>query len=525
MPSSIGYRDGCCSGHRRRVAWSPTVDAIAPRAEPSAAATKRGEDIVTEFDLVIRNGTIATPADVFSGDIGILSGRIEAIASSLDRGREEIDAAGRTITPGGIDGHIHLEQRLPDGAEIADNFYTGSRSAACGGTTTIIPFAFQDHGASLSQALADYRESAEGRCFIDYAFHAIITDPTAQVLNQELPSLVRQGYTSYKLYMTYEGLQLTDRQVLDVLTVMRREQAISMVHAENTEFIEWLTERLVDKGLTAPKYHTRAHPVIGEREATHRAMSMSELVGVPIVLVHVSAREVVEQIDWARARGLAIHAETCPQYLLLTEDAYDADGFEGAKFICTPPPRTADDQEAIWAALARDAFDIVSSDHSPFRFSDPKGKQIAGTSAGFHKVPNGVPGVETRMPLLFSEGVLKGRIDVNQFVRMTSTNVAKLYGLYPRKGTIAIGADADLVIWDTDTPVTVTNDRLHHDCDYTPYEGMTLGAWPALTLSRGRPVWRDGELCADAGHGEFLPCERPAVARAPRPTRIPELIQ
>ena len=480
---------------------------------------------MSEFDLVIRNAKIATAADVFSGDIGIQSGRIEAIAASLGRGREEIDAAGRTITPGGIDGHIHLEQRLPDGAEIADNFYTGSRSAACGGTTTIIPFAFQDHGASLSQVLADYRESAEGRCFIDYAFHAIITDPTAQVLNQELPSLVREGYTSYKLYMTYEGLQLTDRQVLDVLTAMRREQAISMVHAENTEFIEWLTERLVDKGLTAPKYHTKAHPVIGEREATHRAMSMSELVGVPIVLVHVSAREVVEQIDWARAKGLAIHAETCPQYLLLTEDAYEVEGFEGAKFICTPPPRSADDQEAIWSALARDVFDIVSSDHSPFRYADPKGKQIAGTNAGFHKVPNGVPGVETRMPLLFSEGVLKGRIDVNQFVRMTSTNVAKLYGLYPRKGAIAIGSDADLVIWGTDTPVTVTNDKLHHDCDYTPYEGMTLGAWPAVTLSRGRPVWRDGALCADAGHGEFQACERPAVARAPRASRIPELIQ
>ena len=204
---------------------------------------------MSEFDLVIRNGRIATAADVFTGDIGIVDGRIEAMASTLGRGREEIDAAGRTITPGGIDGHIHLEQRLPDGAEIADNFYTGSRSAACGGTTTIIPFAFQDHGASLSQVLADYRESAEGRCFIDYAFHAIVTDPTAQVLNQELPALVREGYTSYKLYMTYEGLQLTDRQVLDVLTAMRREQAISMVHAENTEFIEWLTERLVEKAI------------------------------------------------------------------------------------------------------------------------------------------------------------------------------------------------------------------------------------------------------------------------------------
>ena len=480
---------------------------------------------MSDFDLVIRNGKIATPADVFSADLGIESGKIVAIASRLDGGREEIDAAGRTITPGGIDGHIHLEQRLPDGAEIADDFFTGSRSAACGGTTTIIPFAFQEHGASLRQVLADYRESAQGRCFIDYAFHAIVTDPNPQVLNQELPSLVRQGYTSYKLYMTYQGLQLTDRQVLDLLTAMRREQAMTMVHAENTEFIEWLTDRLIEKGLTAPKYHTRAHPVIGEREATHRAMSMSELVGVPIVLVHVSAREVVEQIDWARARGLSIHAETCPQYLLLTEDAYESEGFEGAKLICTPPPRTVQDQEALWAALARDAFDIVSSDHSPFRFADPKGKQIAGTGAGFHKVPNGIPGVETRLPLLFSEGVLKGRIDLNQFVRLTSTNVAKLYGLYPRKGTVAIGADADLVIWDTDSSVTVTNDRLHHACDYTPYEGMELGAWPAITLSRGRPVWRDGELSGEAGHGEFLACERPAAARKPRASRIPELIE
>ena len=480
---------------------------------------------MSEFDLVIRNGKIATPADVFFGDIGIASGRIEAIAASLDRGREEIDAEGRTITPGGIDGHIHLEQRLPDGAEIADDFFTGSRSAACGGTTTIIPFAFQDNGASLRQALADYRESAEGRCFIDYAFHAIVTDPTAQVLNQELPSLVRQGYTSYKLYMTYQGLQLTDRQVLDLLTAMRREQAITMVHAENAEFIEWLTERLVEKGLTAPKYHATSHSVIGEREGTHRAISMSELMGVPIVLVHVSAREVVEQIEWARTKGLAIHAETCPQYLVLTKGAYEVGGFEGAKYICTPPPRTADDQEAIWAALARNTFDIVSSDHSPFRFADPKGKQIAGTNAGFHMVPNGIPGVETRMPLMYSEGVLKGRIDINQFVRLTSTNVAKLYGLYPRKGTIAIGADADLVIWDTETPTTVTNNLLHHACDYTPYEGMELAAWPALTLSRGRTVWRDGELQVAAGHGEFLACECPAVARTPRPSGVPELIQ
>jgi len=305
---------------------------------------------------------------------------------------------------------------------------------------------------------------------------------------------------------------------------MRREQAMTMIHAENAEFIEWLTERLIHEGLTSPRHHTKAHPIISEREATHRAMSMSELVGVPIVLVHISGRDVVEQLDWARRRGLSVFAETCPQYLFLTEDDFDKDGFEGAKVICTPPPRTVDDQEAIWAALARNAMDIVSSDHSPFRYDDPKGKKIAGTGASFHKVPNGVPGVETRLPLLFSEGVLKGRIDLNQFVRLTSTNAAKLYGLYPRKGTIAVGADADLVIWDTDTPVTITNGMLHHACDYTPYEGMELAAWPALTLSRGKTVWKDGEMCAEPGHGQFIACERPAAAQAPPASQIPELV-
>jgi len=479
---------------------------------------------MTSFDLVIRNGKIATPGDIFSADIGVVSGKVVALAARLDAGEEEIDAAGRTITPGGVDGHIHLEQRLPDGAEIADDFRSGSISAACGGTTTIIPFAFQAYGSSLREALADYRTRADGRSVIDYAFHAIITDPTEQVLNQELPSLVRQGYTSFKLYMTYAGLKLSDRQVLDVLVAMRREQAMTMIHAENAEFIEWLTERLIHEGLTSPPYHAKAHPIISEREATHRAMSMSELVGVPIVLVHISGRDVVEQLDWARRRGLSVFAETCPQYLFLTEDDFDKDGFEGEKVICTPPPRTVDDQEAIWAALARNAMDIVSSDHSPFRYDDPKGKKIAGTGASFHKVPNGVPGVETRLPLLFSEGVLKGRIDLNQFVRLTSTNAAKLYGLYPRKGTIAVGSDADLVIWDTDTPVTITNAMLHHACDYTPYEGMELTAWPALTLSRGKTVWRDGEMCAEPGHGQFVACERPAAAQAPPASQIPELV-
>lgn len=475
------------------------------------------------FDLVIRNARVATAADVFHSDIGVSGGQIAALANQLDGGREMIDAEGRTVTPGGVDGHIHLEQRLPDGAEIADDFFTGTRSAACGGTTTIIPFAFQSPGESLRSVLAAYRESAAGRCFVDYAFHAILTDPTPQVLNQELPSLVIDGYTSYKLYMSYPGLRLTDRQVLDVLAAMRREQAITMIHAENTDFVEWLTDHLVDSGLTTPRNHTRAHPIISDREATHRALSMSELIGAPIVLVHISGREVVEQLDWARARGLTVFAETCPQYLVLTEDDYGDHGdFNGVKLICTPPPRTADDQVALWDAMARNSIDIVSSDHSPFRYADNKGKKIHGSKAGFHKIPNGIPGVETRLPILYAEGVLKGRIDLNQFVRLSATNAAKIYGLYPRKGTIAVGSDADLVLWGSD-PVTVTNAMLHHDCDYTPYEGMRLAAWPTLVLSRGRPVYRDGELCAEAGHGEFVPAEKPATMRIPRRTHVADL--
>ncbi len=473
---------------------------------------------MADFDLVIRNAHCATAADVFDADIGIRDGKIAALGKALAPGREEIDAAGRWVLPGGIDGHCHFDQPMTDGSKMADDFLSGTRSAACGGTTTVIPFACQFKGQSLRAAVEDYHRRAEGRASVDYAFHMIVSDPTPEVLSEELPALIRAGYSSFKVYMTYDDLKLADRQILDVLTVARDEGAMVMVHAENTDCIAWLTERLLKAGKTAPRYHAASRPMLVEREATHRAIAYAELVDVPILIVHVSGREAVEQIRWAQGQGLRIYAETCPQYLFLTaddlgpEDSAHGHG-DGAKCICSPPPRDKANQQVIWDGLESGVFQVFSSDHAPFRFEGRDGKQVAGAGASFDKIPNGIPGVETRLPLLFSHGVLGGRIDVCEFVALTSTNVAKMYGLYPRKGSIAVGADADLVIWDSHANRTVRNADLHHAVDYTPYEGIPVQAWPALTLLRGAPVWRDGTFLGTPGHGNFLPCALPMPAK------------
>ena len=467
------------------------------------------------FDLVIREADVATASDRFQADIGISAGRIAAIGQGLTKGRQEFDAGGRLVTPGGVDAHCHLDQPTGDGSRMADDFLTGTRSAACGGTTTVIPFACQMRGHSLADAVADYHRRAEGKATVDYAFHLIVTDPTPQLLDQELPALVAAGCTSLKLYMTYDDMKLDDRQILNLLAAARREGAFTMVHAENADCIAWLADQLLAAGLTAPRYHAHARPMLLEREATHRAIALSELADVPILIVHVSGREAVAQIREAQGLGLKVYAETCPQYLLLTEDdlgSTDDASFEGAKCICSPPPRDKANQQVIWNALDNGTFQVLSSDHAPFNFGGPDGKAVAGTDAPFTQVPNGIPGLETRLPLLMTHGVMAGRIDIHTFVALTATNPARLYGLAPRKGSIAVGADADLVVWDTDLDTVVRNDRLHHAVDYTPYEGLPLKAWPRLTLSRGRVVWREGQYLGQAGHGQFLPCDRPAPA-------------
>lgn len=468
---------------------------------------------MAEFDLVIRGGRVATASETFDADIGVRGGRIAALGSGLGRGAREIDAAGRWVLPGGIDSHCHIAQLSSSGVMTADDFATGSTSAACGGTTTIIPFAAQHRGNSLRQVVQEYHARADGRSLVDYAFHLIVSDPTEQVLGQELPALIRDGYTSFKIYTTYDALKLSDRQVLDVMALARREGAMMMVHAENHDIIAWLSEKLVQAGRRQPSSHAIAHHPIAESEATNRVIALAELLDVPVLFVHVSAKEAIDQIRAAQARGLKIYGETCPQYLFLTADMMDAPGDEGAKCMCSPPPRDKANQEFVWQGLRGGVFEVFSSDHAPYRFEGPDGKKAGMAAGGFKKVPNGIPGLEIRLASLFSAGVLNDIISINQFVALTSTNHAKMYGLYPRKGTIAVGADADICIWDGTTERTITQSELHDAMDYTPYEGMKVRGWPVVVLSRGEVVSQDGKPVGRLGRGEFLRCEKPDPAR------------
>jgi dihydropyrimidinase len=465
------------------------------------------------YDMVIRGGTVVTAADTMRADVGIRGGKVVALAADLEKGGEEIDAGGLLVLPGGIDSHVHIDQPSSMGATTADDFASGTASAACGGTTCLIPFAAQHRGQSLRAVVQDYHGRADGKALVDYAFHLIITDPSDQVMGQELPALIKDGYTSFKIYTTYDLMKLNDGEVLKVLALARKEGAMVMVHAENHDVIAWLAERLEQFGHTAPKFHSVAHAEAAEDEATHRVIVLSEVVDVPVLIVHVSSARAIEQVRAAQSRGLKVYAETCPQYLFLTKDDLDKHGFDGAMFMCSPPPRDKANQELVWRGLQTGVFDVFSSDHAPYRFNDPKGKKLHGENPPFKKVQNGVPGIEIRMPLLFSAGVNGGRIDINHFVALTCTNPAKMYGLYPRKGTIAIGADADIAIWDPKKQVTISIDMLHDNMDYTPYEGMSCTGWPIITLSRGEVVQRDGTLIGKPGRGEFLRCDLPVTAK------------
>jgi len=471
---------------------------------------------MADYDLVIRNGTVATAADATLCDVAIKDGVIAALGRGLTGGAREIDATGRFVLPGAIDSHCHIEQMSSAGVMCADDFYSATVSAAFGGTTTVIPFAAQHRGQSLRQVVRDYHAAAGPKAVIDYAFHLIITDPSEQVLGQELPALIRDGYTSFKVYMTYDLLRLNDRQMLDIMVLARAEGAFMMVHAENHDMISWLADRLLAKGLTQPRYHAVSHTRIAEGEATNRAVALAELLDVPILIVHVSAPEAIDVIRNAQTHGLKIYGETCPQYLFLTADDIGMD-LEGTKFCCSPPPRDKAGQEAVWRGLQNGTFQVFSSDHAPYRYDDT-GKLPKGDKTTFKDTANGVPGIELRVPLLFSAGVGQGRLDLNRFVALTATNAAKIYGLYPKKGTIAVGSDADIAIWDPTREVTVSAANIHDNVGYTPYEGMQLTGWPVTVLSRGRIVVDDGKLVAERGSGVFLPC---ALSDAAKPLGRP----
>lgn len=458
-----------------------------------------------DLDLAIRGGTVVTASDTIRCDVGIKGERIVVLGENL-RASREIDATRLLVLPGGIDSHVHIAQPSGPGIEMADDFASATASAAAGGNTMVLPFALQQRGTSLRTCVEEYRRKAENECYIDTAFHLIISDPTPEVLGQELPSLLKDGYTSFKVFMTYDDLVLNDRQLLDVFDVARREGALVMVHAEGYDAIRYMTERLEREGKTAPYYHAVSRPEIVEREATHRAISHAELVDVPMMIVHVSGREAMEQIRWAQSRGLKVYAETCPQYITLT--AEDMQGLNmdmsGAKYVCSPPPRDTASQEAIWDGLRTGVFQTFSSDHCAFRYDSPAGKLHPKGRTSFRWVPNGIPGVETRLPILFSEGVVKGRISLNRFVELTSTNHAKLYGLYPKKGSIGVGFDADIVLWDPNRKETIRQEILHHGADYTPWEGFEVTGWPVLTLLRGQVVAENGAIVGKKGRGQVL---------------------
>ncbi len=473
------------------------------------------------FDLTIRNGTIATADSTFKADIGVSDGRIAAIAAHLDAGTNDIDAGGRLVLPGGIDSHCHVEQLSGSGVMTADDFYSATVSAAFGGTTTIIPFAAQHRGMALPQVVADYHACAGPKAVIDYGFHLIVSDPTETALTVDLPALIAQGYTSFKVYMTYDKLKLDDFQMLDVLDTAATHGALVMVHAENNDMIKWIAQRLLARGHGAPKFHAVSHDPLAESEATNRIIAMSRLIDTPVLIVHVSGIEAVNTIRAAQTLGARVYGETCPQYLFLKADDIDRPGLEGAMFCCSPPPRDEASQEAVWAGLANGTFQVFSSDHAPYRY-DASGKLPKGDKTVFKDMANGVPGIELRLPLLFSEGVGKGRLTLNQFVALTATNHARMYGLEHRKGSIAVGQDADIAIWDADRQTTITAADLHDNVGYTPYEGRTIRGWPETVINRGRMVVADRKLMALRGSGMFMSRRTPgplAQSRTPTPQK------
>jgi len=468
-----------------------------------------------DFDLTIRNGTVVTASDTFSCDVGVKGGKIAALAKELPPGKRDIDAAGKLVLPGGVDSHCHIEQLSSNGVMTADDFYSGTVSAAFGGTTTIVPFAAQHRGTRIRDVVADYAKRAKEKAVIDYAFHLIVADPTEEALTQDLPAFIGKGITSFKVYMTYDRLKLDDYQMLDVLLTAEKNGALVMVHAENHDMIRWLAKRLLDRGHTEPKFHAVSHAPLAESEATHRVIQLSRLLDVPVLVVHVSGVEAANAIRAAQALGARIYAETCPQYLLLKASDISRPGMDGAKFCCSPPPRDEASQHALWAGLADGTLQVFSSDHAPYRF-DETGKLPNGDKTTFKDLANGVPGIELRMPLLFSEGVGKGRISLNDFVALTATNHARMYGLAPRKGTIAVESDADLAVWSPDKEVKIGAGMLHDNVGYTPYEGRTIKGWPEIVVNRGRVVVEGGKLQVERGSGEFIPCGAPEPIKQER---------
>jgi dihydropyrimidinase len=449
---------------------------------------------------LIKNGTVVTATDLYAGDVLIDGERIATIGSSLTMTADRvIDALGKYVLPGGIDVHTHLDMPF-GGTTSADDFESGTIAAAHGGTTSIVDFAIQYKGQRLHDAWETWMKKADGKAAIDYGFHMIITDLTDQV-EEEMDALVRQGVTSFKLFMAYPGVfMLDDASIFRALLRSGKNGGTICMHAENGGVIDVLVKRALADGKTAPKYHALTRPARAEAEATHRAIALAEIADVPIYIVHLSAPEALEMVAEARDRGLPAYAETCPQYLFLSYDNYEEAGFDGAKYVMSPPLRPKATQDRLWHGLAGNDLQVISTDHCPFCMKEQK---VLGKD-DFSKIPNGAPGIETRMSLVFDGGVRSGRISLNRFVELTATSPAKLFGLFPRKGTIAPGSDADLVIFDPKRTTRLSVASLHMKVDYNPYEGREVTGVPETVLSRGRVIIDQGKFVGRTGDGAFM---------------------
>jgi len=452
------------------------------------------------MDCVIKNGTVVTAESTDVADVGIQDGKIAAIGLNL-LGDRAIDAAGQYVFPGFIDAHVHLQMTIGD-ITSTDDFATGTLAAACGGTTTVIDFTSNYRGDDLTEGVARRRAEADGRVAVDYALHLTLADASESTLAR-LPALAEQGYASAKLYTTYQGLRLEDGEILRLLAATRECGILPMVHTENHDAIAYLTSRLLSEGKHAPRYHPQSRPPQVEAEAAQRVAILAELVDAPWYLAHLTCRETLEVVRAARGRGQTVFAETCPHYLLLSQGDYDRPGFEGAKFVLSPPLRDKANWDILWQALADGELQAVSTDHCPWYYATQK---VRGRDSFAH-IPNGAPGIETRVPLLFSEGVGKGRLSLQQLVRTCATDPARLFGLYPRKGTIAVGSDADLVIYDPHKEVTLSATALHQRVDYTPYEGRVVRGYPRTVLLRGQMIVDDAQFVGHVGQGQFIPAK------------------
>ncbi len=453
------------------------------------------------FDLKLSQSRVVTATATFDAEIGITDGKIAAVGSALGPAREVLDSTGHWVMPGGVDPHCHIEQMSGMGLMNADTWETASRSALMGGTTSVISFAAQAKGQQMRDAVADYSRRAERGAMVDHGFHMILADPQVDGLAEDIATLVAAGHRTIKIFTTYK-IGLDDTQILRVMALAKANGALVCVHAENDALIKTATAALIAGGQTRPEHHALSHPRAAEIEAIDRMCRFAEHLDQPVMIFHVSTREGAAAVRAARRRGAPIWAETCPHYLLMTDEVLKADGLEGAKFLCSPPQRSRTDQDALWTALGWGDLDIISSDHAPYRF-DETGKLSGGAKARFDQIANGLPGLEVRLPLMFDAMISQGRMSPNHFVRLTSTAPAQLYGM-AQKGQIAPGFDADLVLWNPTRTVTYGANDLHDNVGYNPWAGTKITGWPETVVLRGRVVVRDGVCFARPGEGRWI---------------------